>query len=195
MGFKFQAAQADPHALMHPHGQVHVACMTTHALRTLRPAACLGPMRSLPAPPPPTPPAQIMDGLFERDVNGSIIAFSDMMKKQIVMPAHLMDDNEHEGKTGRNLFAVRSPPRTLPPPNAGGSAMAGQMSALSTSHPCAAIGRLQGHMRGFLGCEQQAAVLSGTAAYARPWLQVALCRGRGPPRRLPALHGLAQARA
>jgi acyl-[acyl-carrier-protein] desaturase len=29
-----------------------------------------------------------------------------MMKKQIVMPAHLMDDGEHHGKTGRNLFAV-----------------------------------------------------------------------------------------
>jgi hypothetical protein len=33
-----------------------------------------------------------------------MIAFSDMMRKQIVMPAHLMDDNEHSGKNGRNLF-------------------------------------------------------------------------------------------
>ena len=31
-------------------------------------------------------------------------AFYDMMKKQITMPAHLMDDNEHLKKTGRNLF-------------------------------------------------------------------------------------------
>ena len=33
-----------------------------------------------------------------------MIAFTDMMKKQIVMPAHLMDDGEHHSKTGRNLF-------------------------------------------------------------------------------------------
>ena len=33
-----------------------------------------------------------------------MIAFYDMMKKQIVMPAHLMDDGEHLAKTGRNLF-------------------------------------------------------------------------------------------
>ena len=33
-----------------------------------------------------------------------MIAFGDMMRKQIVMPAHLMDDGEHSAKTGRNLF-------------------------------------------------------------------------------------------
>ena len=33
-----------------------------------------------------------------------MLAFYDMMKKQIVMPAHLMDDGEHRAKTGRNLF-------------------------------------------------------------------------------------------
>ena len=38
-----------------------------------------------------------------RDPNGSMMAFYDMMKKQIVMPAHLMDDHQH-AKTGRNLF-------------------------------------------------------------------------------------------
>lgn len=34
-----------------------------------------------------------------------MLAFADMMRKQIVMPAHLMDDDEH-GTTnaGRNLF-------------------------------------------------------------------------------------------
>jgi hypothetical protein len=31
-------------------------------------------------------------------------AFADMMRKQIVMPAHLMDDLEHQGRTGRSLF-------------------------------------------------------------------------------------------
>ncbi|KAG1672120.1 hypothetical protein FOA52_001707 [Chlamydomonas sp. UWO 241] len=48
---------------------------------------------------------RIMDMLFERDVNGSVVAFADMMRKQIVMPAHMMNDNEHQAKTGRNLFA------------------------------------------------------------------------------------------
>ena len=33
-----------------------------------------------------------------------MIAFADMMRKQIVMPAHLMDDLEHQGRTGRSLF-------------------------------------------------------------------------------------------
>lgn len=47
---------------------------------------------------------KIMDGLFERDPSGAMAAFGDMMKKQIVMPAHMMDDNEHQARTGRNLF-------------------------------------------------------------------------------------------
>ncbi len=33
-----------------------------------------------------------------------MLAFYDMMKKSIVMPAHLMDDLEHEAANGRNLF-------------------------------------------------------------------------------------------
>ena len=37
-----------------------------------------------------------------------MLGFSDMMRKQIVMPAHLMDDMEHPDKnSGRNLFVVR----------------------------------------------------------------------------------------
>eukprot|EP00878_Enallax_costatus_P000497 GHUV01000591.1.p1 GENE.GHUV01000591.1~~GHUV01000591.1.p1 ORF type:complete len:400 (+),score=116.39 GHUV01000591.1:200-1399(+) len=48
---------------------------------------------------------RIMDAVYEKDPNGAVLAFADMMKKQIVMPAHLMDDGEHKGKTGRNLFA------------------------------------------------------------------------------------------
>eukprot|EP00882_Tetradesmus_deserticola_P000899 GHRQ01000976.1.p1 GENE.GHRQ01000976.1~~GHRQ01000976.1.p1 ORF type:complete len:396 (+),score=153.60 GHRQ01000976.1:1140-2327(+) len=48
---------------------------------------------------------RIMDAVYEKDPNGATLAFADMIKKQIVMPAHLMDDGEHHGKTGRNLFA------------------------------------------------------------------------------------------
>lgn len=33
-----------------------------------------------------------------------MIAFGDMMRKQIVMPAHLMNDNEHMENNSRNLF-------------------------------------------------------------------------------------------
>jgi Fatty acid desaturase len=40
-----------------------------------------------------------------RDPNGAVIGFADMMRKQIVMPAHMMDDGEHHASTGRNLFA------------------------------------------------------------------------------------------
>ena len=39
------------------------------------------------------------------DPNGAMLAFADMMRKQIVMPAHLMDDGRHgELNNGRNLF-------------------------------------------------------------------------------------------
>lgn len=49
---------------------------------------------------------RIVDKLFERDADGAMMAFGDMMRKQIVMPAHLMDDLEHADKNnGRNLFA------------------------------------------------------------------------------------------
>ena len=48
---------------------------------------------------------RIIDELFRQDPNGAMLAFADMMKKQIVMPAHLMDDMEHGAKNGgRNLF-------------------------------------------------------------------------------------------
>jgi acyl-[acyl-carrier-protein] desaturase len=50
---------------------------------------------------------KIIDGVFERDPDGAVLAFADMMRKQIVMPAHLMDDNAHQAANGRNLFAVR----------------------------------------------------------------------------------------
>ena len=39
-----------------------------------------------------------------RDPDGTTLAFADMMKKQIVMPAHMMDDMVHKGRTGRNIF-------------------------------------------------------------------------------------------
>lgn len=48
---------------------------------------------------------RIIDELFRQDPNGAMLAFADMMRKQIVMPAHLMDDMEHGAKNGgRNLF-------------------------------------------------------------------------------------------
>ena len=55
---------------------------------------------------------RIVDKLFELDPDGAVLAFADMMRKQIVMPAHLMDDGQHSTKnSGRNLFAVsRAPP-------------------------------------------------------------------------------------
>lgn len=47
---------------------------------------------------------RIIEHLLEVDPSGAMTAYGDMMKKQIVMPAHLMDDNEHS-KQKRNLFA------------------------------------------------------------------------------------------
>jgi acyl-[acyl-carrier-protein] desaturase len=49
--------------------------------------------------------SRIVAKFFELDPSGTMLAFEEMMKKSIVMPAHLMDDNEHEAKNGRNLFA------------------------------------------------------------------------------------------
>jgi len=47
-----------------------------------------------------------MEAIFNKDPNGAVLAFADMMRKKIVMPAHLMDDGEHAAKNGgnRNLF-------------------------------------------------------------------------------------------
>jgi len=47
---------------------------------------------------------KIVDQLFLRDEPGAMLAFGDMMKKQIIMPAHLMNDNQHKANTGRDLF-------------------------------------------------------------------------------------------
>ena len=41
---------------------------------------------------------------LRRDPSGAMISFAEMMKKQIVMPAHLMDDGVHTTEGGRNLF-------------------------------------------------------------------------------------------
>lgn len=49
----------------------------------------------------------IIEQFFDRDPEGSVLAFADMMKKGIVMPAHFMDDNWHssgKGNPGQNLF-------------------------------------------------------------------------------------------
>lgn len=59
-----------------------------------------------PLPSPNKPKQQIVDYLFEKDPDGAVLAFADMMRKSIVMPAHLMDDGAHNAKNGgRNLFA------------------------------------------------------------------------------------------
>lgn len=49
----------------------------------------------------------IIDQVFERDPDGAMLAFADMMKKGIVMPAHFMNDLWHgssEANPGQNLF-------------------------------------------------------------------------------------------
>jgi hypothetical protein len=46
-----------------------------------------------------------MDAIFQTDPSGAVLAFADMLQKQIVMPAHLMDDGRHSTlNDGRNLF-------------------------------------------------------------------------------------------
>lgn len=50
---------------------------------------------------------QIVDEIFRLDPSGAVLAFANMMRKQIVMPAHWMDDNEHEASNSRSLFKVR----------------------------------------------------------------------------------------
>ena len=39
-----------------------------------------------------------------RDPSGAMLAFHDMMKKGIVMPAEFMDDCQHNKTSKRNLF-------------------------------------------------------------------------------------------
>lgn len=47
---------------------------------------------------------KIVDEIFRLDPSGAVLAFANMMRKQIVMPAHWMDDNEHEANNSRSLF-------------------------------------------------------------------------------------------
>ncbi|EFN56251.1 hypothetical protein CHLNCDRAFT_35190 [Chlorella variabilis] len=48
---------------------------------------------------------RIVDEFFRQDPNNAMLCFADMMRKQIVMPAHLMDDGKHGILNGgRNLF-------------------------------------------------------------------------------------------
>mmetsp|Transcript_11923 Transcript_11923/g.16158 ORF Transcript_11923/g.16158 Transcript_11923/m.16158 type:complete len:408 (-) Transcript_11923:384-1607(-) len=49
----------------------------------------------------------IVEKLFERDEEGAMLAYADMMRKQIVMPAHMMNDNSHatsSSKSGNSLL-------------------------------------------------------------------------------------------
>lgn len=47
----------------------------------------------------------IVEQLFARDPQGTVIAFADMLKKGILMPAHLLNDGWHESANqGQNLF-------------------------------------------------------------------------------------------
>uniref|UniRef100_A0A7R9V6Y2 Acyl-[acyl-carrier-protein] desaturase n=1 Tax=Chlamydomonas euryale TaxID=1486919 RepID=A0A7R9V6Y2_9CHLO len=48
----------------------------------------------------------IVEELFQRDPEGAVLGFADMMRKGIVMPAHYMEDNWHttQGNPGQNLF-------------------------------------------------------------------------------------------
>jgi acyl-[acyl-carrier-protein] desaturase len=49
---------------------------------------------------------RIVDELFHVDPDNAMLSFADMMRKQIVMPAHLMNDMKHEQTNpGRNLFS------------------------------------------------------------------------------------------
>lgn len=47
-----------------------------------------------------------MEELFRIDASGATLAFADMMRKQIVMPAHMMNDGTHvEMNNDRTLFS------------------------------------------------------------------------------------------
>lgn len=73
---------------------------------------------------------RIVEEFFKRDPETTMVCWADMMKKQIVMPAHLMSDGEHESKNGRNLFAGESRvPSPLP------VARYGAAAALPSSTP------------------------------------------------------------
>lgn len=70
---------------------------------------------------------KIIEEILCRDPDGGVLAYADMMRKRITMPAHLMDDGEHRGRTGGALrspgastAAVTAPaprPRACPAPN------------------------------------------------------------------------------
>ena len=48
---------------------------------------------------------KIAEEIFRRDPDGMMLAFADMMRKQVVMPAHLMEDNVHSTRgSGNKIF-------------------------------------------------------------------------------------------
>ena len=47
---------------------------------------------------------RIVDELAKRDPVGVVLALASMMKKQIVMPAHNMDDGQHSTRSSKSLF-------------------------------------------------------------------------------------------
>ena len=47
---------------------------------------------------------RIIDEVLARDPDGAVLAYADMMEKQITMPAHMMCDGQHKARTGRDLF-------------------------------------------------------------------------------------------
>ncbi|KDD75120.1 fatty acid desaturase [Helicosporidium sp. ATCC 50920] len=50
--------------------------------------------------------SRIVERFFELDTEGAMLAYAAMMRRQITMPAHLMDDSQHAvSNPGRNLFA------------------------------------------------------------------------------------------
>lgn len=48
---------------------------------------------------------KIVDKFFELDVDNAMLGYAKMIKQQITMPAHCMNDGEHEQREGRSLFA------------------------------------------------------------------------------------------
>jgi hypothetical protein len=145
---------ARTHARVHPHTQ-HTRTHTQHTRARAHAHAYIQPhcTRRSPTLTSPPPPKQVLaklcgsiasdegrheiayqrivEKLYELDPDGAVLAFADMMRKQIVMPAHLMDDGEHgANNSGRNLFAVRARPRVC---RGGGARAAVPVSKAPTS--------------------------------------------------------------
>ena len=122
--------------------------------------------------------------LAKRDPAGVVLALASMMEKTIIMPAHRMDDGEHEMRTGHSLFqdyaAVAESLDVYTPFDCAWPAAARDASALARSRlrRLGADADIMEHLNKIWSVGSLRVGETGKAAEAQAWLMAQPDRGR-----------------